>query len=214
MNTVHLNGMLGLTKRQQQVLDFIQQNQQTQGVSPSLRDIARAFGFRSMTTAVEHVQALRKKGVLAAQAHRARALQVISPLQNLRKRVVDIPLFGSIPAGPAEDRVQEARGCVSVDVQSIGIKPSSRTFALEVRGDSMTGRHIVNGDIVILEHGMTPKIGDVVAALIDNESTLKTYLVERGKPYLRAENPRYPQLIPAQELVIQGVMVALIRKRK
>ena len=78
----------------------------------------------------------------------------------------------------------------------------------------MTGKFIVNGDVVILEHGMTPRNGDVVAALIDNESTLKTFLLNRGKPFLRAENPRYPDLIPAQELVIQGVMVGLVRKRK
>ena len=56
--------------------------------------------------------------------------------------------------------------------------------------------------------------GDVVAALIDNESTLKTYLTERGKPFLRAENPKYPKMFPANELMIQGVMVALIRKRR
>ena len=109
--------------------------------------------------------------------------------------------------------MQEAQGCVSIDVQSLGIKPTPRTFALEVRGDSMIGRHILDGDTVILEHGVTPRMGDVVAALIDNESTLKTYILEKGKPHLRAENPRYPKLIPAQELVIQGVMVALIRKR-
>jgi repressor LexA len=61
---------------------------------------------------------------------------------------------------------------------------------------------------------LEPRPGDTVAALIDNESTLKTYLTERGKPYLKAENPKYPKLIPATELVIQGVMVALMRKRK
>jgi hypothetical protein len=64
-----------------------------------------------------------------------------------------------------------------------------------------------------MEHGMTPRNGDVVAALIDNESTLKTFLTERGKAFLHAENPKYPKMIPASELVIQGVMVALIRKR-
>jgi repressor LexA len=78
----------------------------------------------------------------------------------------------------------------------------------------MTGKHIVDGDLVVLEHGMTPRNGDVVAALIDNESTLKTFVLDKSKPYLRAENPRYPKLVPASELVIQGVMVALIRKRK
>ena len=78
----------------------------------------------------------------------------------------------------------------------------------------MIGKHIVSGDMVVLEHGITPRTGDVVAALIDNESTLKTFVMENGKPYLRAENLNYPALIPAQELVIQGVMIALVRKRK
>jgi len=65
-----------------------------------------------------------------------------------------------------------------------------------------------------MEHGVTPRPGDVVAALIDGQVTLKTYIVQRGKPYLRAENPKYPNLIPQEELQIQGVMVALVRKRK
>lgn len=78
----------------------------------------------------------------------------------------------------------------------------------------MIGRHILDGDVVVVEHGQTPRNGDVVAALIDGESTLKTYIADKGKPHLRAENPRYPKLFPAGELVIQGVMVALIRKRK
>ena len=141
-------------------------------------------------------------------------MRIVSPLQPLRQRIMDIPLFGSIPAGFADDRQQEASGCVSVDVETIGIKPGARTFALEVRGDSMIGKHIISGDIAIVEHGMTPKPGDVVAALIDGDSTLKTFMTQRGKPCLCAENPRYPDLIPASELVIQGVMVALIRKRR
>ena len=87
-------------------------------------------------------------------------------------------------------------------------------FGLEVHGDSMIGKHIVNGDIVVVEHGVQPRSGDVVAALIDGQVTLKTFVLQRGKPYLRAENPRYPNLIPQEELQIQGVMVALVRKRK
>jgi len=203
--------MRELTKRQRQVLEFIEQNQQVHGVTPSLREIAAHFGFSSMSSAVDHVRALRKKGVLT-EDRRARSLRVVSPFQGLRKQVVDIPLFGSIPAGFAEDRRQEAKGCISIDIGSIGIKPTPRTFALEVRGDSMIGKHIIDGDLVILEHGVTPRSGDVVAALIDNESTLKTFVLDKRKPYLKAENPRYPKLIPASELVIQGVMLALVRR--
>jgi len=203
-----------LTQRQQQVLEFIQTQQERQGVIPSLREIAAHFRFRSMNAAADHVRALRRKGIVQGPERQARALQVVSPLRRLRKPVVDIPVYGSIPAGFPEGRQQEAEGCISIDVETLGIRPTPRTFALEVRGDSMVGKHIVEGDVVVLEHGMEPRNGDVVAALIDNENTLKTFVLRQRTPFLRAENPRYPDLIPAEELVIQGVMIALIRKVK
>ena len=95
---------------------------------------------------------------------------------------------------------------------SIGFKPTRNTFALRVAGDSMIGRHILDGDLVVLEHGPEPRNGQIVAALIDRECTLKTFIMRNGRPYLRAENPKYPKLFPAEELVIQGVFKALIRK--
>jgi len=203
-----------LTQRQQQVLNFIQRTLDADGQSPSLREIARHFGFQSMKAAADHVTALRRKGVLEHRPRRARSLRVVSPLRAFRRPVVDVPIYGAIPAGRPDDREQQAEGCISVDVESLGIRPTARTFALQVRGDSMTGKHIIEDDYVILEHGKTPRNGDVVAALIDNESTLKTFVVENRRAYLKAENPRYPKLIPAEELVVQGVMVALVRKAK
>jgi repressor LexA len=202
-----------LTPRQQQILDFIQMGQ-NRGEIPSLREIARHFKFRSPTAVRDHLYALEQKGVLKRKPRTARGMSVISVLNKFRSVTMDIPIFGEIPAGLPSYKVQEAQGCISVDVKSLGIQTSARTFALQVRGDSMIGKQIVDGDYVVLEHGVTPRSGDVVAALIDNESTLKTFLMEQGKPYLRAENPRYPKLIPASELVIQGVMRGLIRKFK
>ena len=84
---------------------------------------------------------------------------------------------------------------------------------MRVRGDSMTGAHILEGDLVVLEL-REPNHGNIVAALIDGETTLKRYLVRNRRPFLRAENPKYPDLIPAHELVVQGVMIALFRKPK
>ena len=205
--------MRELTQRQREILEFIGDCQQAEGVTPSVRDIAAHFGFRSMTSGLDHIRALRRKGYLGGEPGRARSLRVKSPWQAWRRRVVDIPIYGVIPAGFARDQAQEACGCVSIDVETLGIRPTPRTFALRVTGDSMVGRHIIDGDIVVLEHGLPPKNGDVVAALIDNESTLKTFVLNRSRPFLRAENPRYPDLLPADELVIQGVMVALIRQR-
>lgn len=206
--------MSELTKRQRQVLDFIQSVQRAGGSAPTLREIAAHFGFKSSRAAADHLDALKRKGFLESDAGKARTLRVTSPLAKLRNRLVDISLFGSIPAGLPQNREQEAEGCVSVDIESIGFKPTRNTFALRVTGDSMIGRHILDGDIVVLEHGPDPRPGQVVAALIDGESTLKTFIVKGGKPYLRAENPKYPNLIPAQELMVQGVFKALIRRAR
>ena len=201
-----------LTPRQQQILDYIRNTQQERNHSPSLREIAEHFSFRSVNAAREHVNALTRKGHLSRNPGQARSLELLDPLGKLRARIVDIPLFGSIPAGFATGEVEEAQGCISVDVATLGVKPGTRTFALQVRGDSMIGRNICDGDYVICEHGLTPRRNDIVAALIDNENTLKTFVRENGRPYLKAENPKYPALIPATELVIQGVVISLIRK--
>jgi repressor LexA len=206
--------MKDLTRAQRRILEFIQGEIRAGRPAPTHQEIAERFGFRSTRAAACHLEALKRKGVVESEPGKARALRVVTPLQKLRARIADIPLFGSIPAGFAQERQQEPAGCVSIDIATLGIKPSPRTFALEVRGDSMIGRHIVDGDVVVVEHGQTPRHGDVVAALIDGESTLKTFVADKGKPHLRAENPKYPKLFPAGELVIQGVMVALIRKRK
>jgi repressor LexA len=206
--------MIGLTQRQQQILDFILKRQQTEGTSPSYQEIADHFKFRSLNAVTEHVRLLRQKGQLAFETGKARALRVVSPLASRRGRVADIPLFGAIPAGLPQTREQDAEGCVSVDVETVGFKPTRNTFALRVTGDSMIGRHILDGDVVVLEHGPEPRDGQIVAAFIDGESTLKTFVMRNGRPYLKAENPKYPDLLPAQELMIQGVFKALIRKAK
>lgn len=206
--------MAALTKAQQRVLDFVHAEVLAGRSAPTLREIATRFGFRSHRAAACHLEALKRKGALQAEPGKARSLRVVSPLHKHRSRIADIPLFGSIPAGFAQTREQEADGCVSVDVESIGFKPTRNTFALRVTGDSMIGRHIIAGDIVVLEHGPEPRHGDMVAALIDGESTLKTFLRKNGKPFLKAENPKYADLIPAQELMIQGVFKALIRQAK
>jgi repressor LexA len=109
--------------------------------------------------------------------------------------------------GSGEQRVEP---CVPVDAALIELPQSTRTFALEVRGDSMAGAGIFDRDIVIMELA-PPRHLEIVAALVDGHAVLRRYIVERGVPFLRAESPDYPGLIPAQELVIQGVFRALVR---
>ena len=199
----------GLTKRQQELLDFLKLSQSKNGLMPSTREIQAHFGFASQTAAMSHLRALERKGVIVRLPGKARA--VVFPEDLEREEVVDIPIYGSIAAGMAEAVEEQKEGCVSIDVASLGIERNARTFALKVRGESMIDAHICDGDTVILEF-REPRHLDVVAALIDGETTLKRFIVEKGRPYLRAENENYPDLIPARELIVQGVMVGLLRK--
>lgn len=205
--TVH-NMRKELTTRQQELLDFLKITQSQAGVMPSTREIQAHFGFASQTAAMSHLRALEKKGVIVRLAGKARA--VIFPEELEREEIVDIPLYGSIAAGMAEAMEEEKEGCISIDIASLGIPRNSRTFALKVRGESMIDAHICDGDTVILEF-REPRHMDIVAALIDGETTLKRFIMEKGRPYLRAENADFPDLIPARELVVQGVLVGLLR---
>ena len=136
---------------------------------------------------------------------------MIFPEELDREEIRDVPIYGRIAAGFAEGAEQEQDGCISIDIRSLVYPGKSETFALVVRGDSMIDAHICEGDTVVLEK-REPRNNDVVAALIDGETTLKRYISNKGRPYLQAENPDYPDLIPAGELIIQGVLVALLRK--
>jgi repressor LexA len=206
-----------LTTRQQQLLNFLRAEQQSHGVMPSSREVQRHFGFASQTAAMDLLRALEKKGVIRRLPGKARAV-ILSPDESTPNRptvnLAQIPIYGTIAAGVPEDAEgTTSEGCVFVDLDSLGISPHAKTFALHVRGDSMVDAHIVPGDLVVMEI-REPHEGDVVAALIDGECTLKRYLTKRGIPFLQAENANYPDLIPAQELLVQGVMVALVRRQQ
>lgn len=198
-----------LTERQRGVLEFIQSEQREKGITPSTREIQHHFGFASQTSVMQYLATLERKGFLNRHARKARAL--ITSVQ--KARITDIPIYGQIPAGMATLTEQNIEGHVSLDTHSVNAAKNGKTFALRVRGDSMIDAHILDGDIVILEDRKDVQNGDIVAALIDGETTLKRYVMEHGRPYLKAENPLYPNLVPARELRIQGVMVSLIRKQ-
>ena len=183
-------------------------------MAPTPREISAKFGWRSKRAAECHVEALIRKGRLTFEQRKARSLRLVESFRPARETVVEIPVFGSIPAGFGRDREQEADERVPVTVESIGFRPTRNTFALRVVGDSMIGKHICDGDIALFEHGPDPRPGQIVAALIDRKNTLKTFLVKDGKPFLKGENPKYPDLIPSEELVIQGVFRALIRRTR
>lgn len=215
--------MKGLTKRQKEILDFITDHFEDRGYWPSIREIQSAFGFNSTNSVMGHLKALEQKDYISRIPGQARAYQLTQQSSKAAKvlhfdseeSVYTVPIYGNIPAG-YPDGVESASsiGSLQVDVSTIGIARSalSKTFALKVQGDSMIDAGILDGDLVIVEQKLANN-QDIVAALIDNEITLKRYVQEAGSmsPYLKAENPDYPALYPVNELVVQGVVKAVIR---
>lgn len=205
LRTVH---GINLTTRQREILDFVRATEIRRGSVPTTREIQRQFRFASQTAAMDHLRALERKGALK----KISTSQGVATLTSSppKRRLVYVPILGSVPAGMPELNDQEPEGFVPVDALAAGISKNAALFANRVRGDSMIDAGIFHGDIGVCEV-REPVPGQVVSALIDGEITLKTYIRERGKPFLRAENPKYPGLIPARELIIQGVLIHLQR---
>jgi len=198
-----------LTARQEEVLNFIRKQQQKTGYPPSSREIQSFFGFQSQTAAMNHLRALEKKGVIRRTPGKARS--AVDPSLRFPRGFKPVPMLGQIPAGMPVEGADLGESSVGIDLGVFGIRNSAEVFALKVVGESMSGAQIADGDTIILQK-RAPKNGDIVAALIDGETTLKRYLLEKGQPFLKAENPAYPNLIPAAELAIQGVMIGLLRR--
>ena len=202
-----------LTARQQAVLDFIVDFRRRQGCSPSIPEIQKQFRIRSPNGVAGHLAALEAKGRIRRAERGSRQIDLAGPLDRHRSQVFDLPLFGQVPAGPPET-FADARpeGCVSVDQASLGFRPKGGSFALRVRGDSMKDAGILEGDTVVVEPTPSPRAGQIVVALIDGESTLKRLVRVKGKWFLKAENPAYPELYPRSDLVIQGVARTVVRR--
>ncbi|MFA5262887.1 MAG: transcriptional repressor LexA [Opitutaceae bacterium] len=186
------------------VLRFLEARAVAGESTPTLREICKEFDYRSTKAAFDHIVALEEKGYVL-RTRGARGIQLVN-------RPRGVPLLGHITAGsPRDTEIGVAESYLSVDPASFGIRNTTKAFALRVEGNSMIGRNLVDGDIVVLEHGANPKDQDIVAALIDNETTLKTLVLRDGKAWLRAENPRHPNPEATMGLEVQGVARGLIR---
>ena len=199
-----------LTERQTQILEFIREFQREHNLPPSTREIQRHFKFASQTTVMDHLRALAAKDQLG-QLHRHR--------WGLRARdlhppgALALPVYGAIPAGLPAMQEQTPEETLRVDPAVFGLRrPRAHHYwALRVTGDSMIEDHILDGDLVVLER-RDPRPGDIIAALVDGTSTtLKRLVHVRGRPILRAANPRYADIVP-DRLESQGVVVGVIRR--
>jgi repressor LexA len=202
--------MMTLTEKQEKIFNYLKEIQRAGALSPTISEISEHFGFRSTRSARDHLKALERKGVIRRDANKARSIRVLKN-EAEASRSVGLPLLGSIPAGHPEGKGQNIERYIHMDRQSMGFAPNEKSFALCVTGNSMTGRGIYDGDLVIVDGSKEPREGDVVAALIDNESTLKTLVKHGNEIFLKPENEKYPDMVPVNELMVQGVVRTIIR---
>ena len=218
--------MESLTKKQQAILDYMKGFVAQHSYWPSIRDIQAKFHFASTNAVFGHLQALERKGVLQRIPGAARAYKIAPEATADLSEVViryegpgddgqpleALPLLGSIAAGfPDYTESSGAVANLQASIPSGMRRRPPQSFALRVRGDSMIDADIHDGDTVVIEPGV-PKHGDIVAALIDGETTLKRLVKQGAKTYLKAENKNYPELYPVTELVIQGIARSVMKK--
>ncbi|ALM10116.1 MAG TPA: repressor LexA [Candidatus Peribacter riflensis] len=198
-----------LTPHQRTVLNYIREFQTKRGYSPSLADLALAFGVRSKNAIAKVVNALlREKQLEKDPKGRIKILEM--PEAYERPQPMVLPLFGPIAAGfatAAEEQAEEM-----VDLEGFLVRDRARTFLLRVKGDSMINAGIQEGDIVIVERGKEPKVNEIVVGVLDGEFTLKRLKKNKGKFYLQAENPAYPDMYAVEDLQVAGVVRGVMRK--
>jgi repressor LexA len=199
-----------LTEAQEAILAFMVQHQSERSRPPSLREIAEKFSFASSNGARAHVLALARKGYVADTGDgRSWAAKV----KEVQEHLFTIPVYGTIPAGLPAANAANADETIRIDPALFRLRTAKGLFALHVRGDSMIDAQIADGDIALLKQEEA-RPGQIVAALIDGASTLKRLVREGRRTFLRAENKRYRDLIPAESLTIQGVFVGVIGRGK
>lgn len=203
--------MSTLTPHQRTTLNYIREFQKKRGYSPSLSDLAIAFGVKSKNAVAKVVNALTKNGYLQKDPKgRIKILEAAADTIQNAVASMTLPLFGPIHAGFAAAAEEQAEELVKLD--DYLVKDRSNTFLLRVKGDSMINAGIHEGDLVIVERGREPKVFDIVVGVLDGEFTLKRLRKDKGKYYLQAENDAYPDLYAMSDLQVAGVVRGVMRK--
>lgn len=199
-----------LTKKQREVLNFIEQFVQENGYTPSYREIAKGLGLSSPSTVYEHVQALCEKGVInTGDDGCARTIELVES-EELSPMSIMLPLAGLITAGEPIEAVEENE---AMAIPANFVVDAENSYVLQVKGRSMIEDGIFDGDFVIIERNPSPHNGDIVVALLDNQyATLKRFYREANHIRLQPANSTMQPIIIKGDLNIQGIVRAVIRK--
>jgi len=197
-----------LTKRQREILDYLNEFIEDRGYAPSLDEIGRRFGLSSLATVHKHLTNLEEKGFIRRAWNRSRSVELVTT--PLGGRAIDLPLLGYVAAGTPIEAVV-TNETVTVPEDLVGQRD---TYALRVRGSSMIDEHIRDGDLVVVEDRKTVRDGEMVIALLDgSDVTLKKFYRENGHIRLQPANDAIaPIVVESDAVQVQGVVVGVIRR--
>ncbi len=204
----NLRDSMPLTERQKEIVDFVREYRDRRGISPTQREICDRFGFSSFGTLQKHIRLLIEKGALVRDWNKRRSLMV--PAERNQASAIELPLLGRIAAGRP---IESLAGDETLAVPE-ALTRKGENFVLRVRGDSMIEDGIHDGDYVVVHRRDAADNGDMVAALVSGEATLKRFYREPGgKVRLQPANERLQPLVTDEANVrVQGVVVGLMRR--
>lgn len=201
--------MKGLTAKQQRVLDVIRSAMRARGNPPTVREIGREIGVLSSCTVQRHLDALEKKGFIKRDRYKYRSIELTdSPIPPFT-RAVNVPILGQIAAGApilADEHIEDT---FPLPMSLVG--EGDNVFMLRVRGDSMINAGIFDGDLVAIRQQQVARNGEIVAAMIEDEATVKRFYKEDRHVKLVAENPAYEPII-ARDVQILGRVIMSVRQ--
>lgn len=200
-----------LSKIERRILNYLVDYLKENTYQPSIREIGKRFGIKSTKTVSEHLQSLADKGFIERDASRSRGVKILG--MNLAPGVLNVPMYGRIAAGVPALLREDVRETFELDRKLVG---SSDAFLLEVKGDSMTGLGILPGDYVVVEPADEADIqnGEVVAARVDGDATVKRYFANAGKVVLEPANTSYAPVLVHEhnDFAVLGRVTGLYRR--
>ena len=198
-----------ISKKQQEILDYMKNEILNRGFPPSVREICEAVNLKSTSSVHSHLEALEKNGYIRRDATKPRAIEIIDDNFNLvRREVVNVPLVGTVAAGQPILAVENIDAYFPIPAEYM---PNEQSFMLTVKGDSMINAGIFDGDQVLVKQQPTAENGDMVVALIDDSATVKTFYKENGYYRLQPENDNMEPIIITGNLKILGKVFGVFR---
>ena len=197
-----------ISKKQQEILEYIKNQILQRGFPPAVREICEAVNLKSTSSVHSHLETLEKNGYIRRDPTKPRAIEILDDTFNLtRREMVNVPIIGQVAAGQpilAEENIEDYFPFPAERM------PNKQTFLLKVKGESMINAGILDGDYVLVEQDATASNGDMVVALVEDSATVKTFYKEEGVFRLQPENDFMDPII-VKEVSILGKVIGVMR---